>query len=184
MRIIAGVARGTILECPDTARPTADRVKEGMFSAVEFIIPAARCLDLCAGSGALGAEALSRGAGLCVFVEQSRTACETIKQNLKKAGLFEKARVLAIGAEAFCETSTDKYDIIFFDPPYEDPIRQKLPAKLCRMLNEEGQIFIESNQKEIELPPELVLKKSYRYGKVFVFRAIKERKIGDCNLSR
>ena len=96
MRVISGTARGTRLAAlpgEEITRPTVDRVKEGMFSAVQFLLAGARVLDLFAGSGQLGIEALSRGAARCVFIDSSREACAVVRQNLKAAGLFEKASV-------------------------------------------------------------------------------------------
>ena len=96
MRVIAGTARGKNLQAlpgEDVTRPTINRVKEAMFSSVQFLVPGARVLDLFAGSGQLGIEALSRGAARCVFIDSSREACAVVRQNLKAAGLFEKASV-------------------------------------------------------------------------------------------
>lgn len=88
MRVISGSARGTKLAAlpgEDITRPTVDRVKEGMFSALQFILPGAKVLDLFAGSGQLGIEALSRGAASCVFVDQDRGAVRIVEQNCKAA---------------------------------------------------------------------------------------------------
>ena len=90
MRVISGSARGTKLAAlpgEDITRPTVDRVKEGMFSALQFILPGAKVLDLFAGSGQLGIEALSRGAASCVFVDQDRGAVRIVEQNCKAAGV-------------------------------------------------------------------------------------------------
>ena len=104
MRVISGTARGTRLAAlpgEEITRPTVDRVKEGMFSAVQFLLAGARVLDLFAGSGQLGIEALSRGAARCVFIDSSREACAVVRQNLKAAGLFEKASVAETAAEMY-----------------------------------------------------------------------------------
>ena len=96
MRIIAGISHGTRLETlegGDVTRPTAERVKEGIFSSVQFMLEKARVLDLFAGSGQLGIEALSRGAEKCVFIDESRDACEVVRRNLKAAGFFKNAVV-------------------------------------------------------------------------------------------
>ena len=88
MRIIAGTARGTALKTlpgTDVTRPTVARVKEGMFSAVQFLVPGARVLDAFAGSGQLGLEALSRGAASCVFLDESRAACAVVRENAAAA---------------------------------------------------------------------------------------------------
>ena len=104
MRIIAGEARGTALKTlpgTDVTRPTVARVKEGMFSAVQFLLPGARVLDAFAGSGQLGLEALSRGAASCVFLDESRAACAVVRENAAAARLAAKARVLQTSAGAY-----------------------------------------------------------------------------------
>ena len=94
MRVIAGTARGVRLRTlpgTDVTRPTVDRVKEGMFSALQFLLPGARVLDLFAGSGQLGIEALSRGAASCVFIDENRAAVRIVQDNLRAAGLSARA---------------------------------------------------------------------------------------------
>lgn len=93
MRVISGTARGTRLAAlpgEEITRPTVDRVKEGMFSAVQFLLAGARVLDLFAGSGQLGIEALSRGAARCVFIDSSREACAVVRQNLRPPACLKK----------------------------------------------------------------------------------------------
>ena len=104
MRVIAGTARGTKLTAlpgEDVTRPTIDRVKEAMFSSLQFSLPGARVLDLFGGSGQLGIEALSRGAEHCTFVEQDRAAAAVIIANCKAARVFKQARVQLGQAELF-----------------------------------------------------------------------------------
>ena len=106
MRVIAGTARGKNLAAlpgEDVTRPTINRVKEAMFSSVQFLLPGARVLDLFAGSGQLGIEALSRGAKFAVFVDASREAQEVIRANLQSTGLAQKSRVAAMDALGFFE---------------------------------------------------------------------------------
>ena len=105
MRVIAGEARGRRLEAlpgTDVTRPTLDQVKEAMFSIVQFDLPGARVLDLYAGSGQLGIEALSRGAARCVFLDENRDAVNIVMKNCKNCGVFDRSRV-NIG-EAACWT--------------------------------------------------------------------------------
>ena len=121
MRVIAGSARGVKLATlpgGDVTRPTQDRVKEGMFSAVQFLLEGARVLDLFAGSGQLGIEALSRGAARCVFIDENRAACAVVRQNLKAAGLYEKASVAESSAERYLAACRESFDLILLDPPY------------------------------------------------------------------
>ena len=96
MRVIAGEARGRRLEAlpgTDITRPTLDQVKEAMFSIVQFDLPGARVLDLYAGSGQLGIEALSRGAARCVFLDENREAVNIVMKNCKNCGVFDRSRV-------------------------------------------------------------------------------------------
>lgn len=122
MRVIAGLAGGRPLHVPRTdLRPTMDRVKVAIFSSLGDKIPGARVLDLFAGTGALGIEALSRGAALAVFVEKEPRAVETIRRNLEKTGLDAQADVRALDIFSFLDRRGDArqtFDIIFADPPY------------------------------------------------------------------
>ena len=93
MRVIAGDARGRRLPGTDITRPTLDQVKEAMFSIVQFDLPGARVLDLYAGSGQLGIEALSRGAARCVFLDENREAVNIVMKNCKTCGVFDRSRV-------------------------------------------------------------------------------------------
>jgi 16S rRNA (guanine966-N2)-methyltransferase len=121
VRIISGKWRGRRIVAPDggAVRPTGDRVRESWMSIVHQLLPDARVLDLCAGSGALGLEALSRGAASCDFVEQAASSLAAIKDNLEKLGGHPSARLHREDAVRFVEgLSADAYDIAFADPPY------------------------------------------------------------------
>ena len=122
MRIITGSARGIQLQTleGETTRPTADRAKEALFSMIQFDIEGRRCLDLFAGSGQLGLEALSRGAEYCVFTDEAREAVDIVLTNAKKTKLFDKCRISASGFEQFLKSAAgrEKFDLIFLDPPY------------------------------------------------------------------
>ena len=111
MRVITGTARGVVLKTPDgmNTRPTSDRVKEAMFSIIQFDIPGAKVLDLFGGTGQLGIEALSRGA-----------AGSLIKENLRRTKLGEKASVLRSDYMSYLKRCKEKFDIIFLDPPYAE----------------------------------------------------------------
>ncbi len=179
MRVISGSARGRklrTLEGLDT-RPTADRVKEGLFSALHFRLPAARVLDLFAGSGQLGIEALSRGADHCLFVDSSRQCTDVITENLKACGFFKKSRVVCMDVFSFLVAKGDKFDIIVLDPPYrmEDPTA--LAAAAAGRLADGGALAFESS---VDNPPAqevdgLRLYRRYRYGKTFVTVYEKDR---------
>ncbi len=119
MRIIAGSAGGLRLQTPKTSiRPTADRVREALFSMLGDVVIDARVLDLFAGSGSLGIEALSRGAKRATFVEQSRESCQVIRGNLEKASLDGAARVISQDVARYLRGTSDQFDLIFADPPY------------------------------------------------------------------
>lgn len=126
MRVIAGSARGARLKVPagDAVRPTGDRERERLFAVIEPWLREADCLDLFAGSGALGIEALSRGARSCVFVERARRACEAVRTNLERTGLSGRAELLAASASsalARLGARGRRFDVVFLDPPYDRP---------------------------------------------------------------
>jgi len=122
MRIITGSARGIVLETLPglETRPTADRVKEALFSMIQFDIEGRRVLDLFAGSGQLGLEALSRGAAGATFIDSSREAVDVILRNAAKTKLKERCRVAVYDFSSYLKNGKfdEKYDIIFLDPPY------------------------------------------------------------------
>ena len=156
MRVIAGSAGGIRLAVPKSGvRPTMDRVKAAMFSSLGEAIIGARVLDLFAGSGALGIEALSRGAASAMFVEDDRQSAEAIEKNLAKTKL--KARVRQQDVFDFLRQRTDaeKFQIIFADPPYEKTKRGESPAEkllndetLPQLLEPEGNFVLEKRPGE------------------------------------
>ena len=122
MRIITGSARGALIETleGENTRPTAERAKEALFSMLQFELEGRNILDLFAGSGQLGLEALSRGAASCTFTDSAREAVDIVIKNAKNAKLFDRARVSCVDYKAFLKSASgkDNYDIIFLDPPY------------------------------------------------------------------
>lgn len=122
MRVITGSARGTKLDAleGEITRPTTDKVKEAVFSMIQFDIEGRAVLDLFAGSGQLALEALSRGAARATLIDQSRDAVAIITANAKKTHLYEKCRISAADYTSFIRGAAgrDKYDIVFLDPPY------------------------------------------------------------------
>ena len=122
MRVITGTARGVPLKAPrgmDT-RPTMDQVKEGIFSAIQFEVEGRTALDLFAGSGQLGIEALSRGAAHCTFVDKGREPVSVIRENLKKTRLEERAEVVQADYSSYLKTCRRQFDLILLDPPYAE----------------------------------------------------------------
>lgn len=142
MKIITGTAKGMILETleGEATRPTSQRVKEAVFSMLQFDIESACVLDLFAGSGQLGLEALSRGAKKAVFCDASRDATDIIIKNAKKAKLFDKCRVSTCDYNQMLGgvAGKEKFDIVFIDPPYSMKITSKILNKLydLDLLNE------------------------------------------------
>ena len=122
MRVISGKARGVNLKTPagTATRPTADRVKEAVFSIIQFDLPGATVLDLFGGTGQLGIEALSRGAKNAVFVDERDDACKLIRENLKRTKLEGEGRIIRSDYSAFLKSTSQKFDIIFLDPPYAE----------------------------------------------------------------
>ena len=173
MRVITGTARGRRLrelEGMET-RPTTDRVKEGLFSALQLDIEGRRVLDLFAGTGQLGIECLSRGAAAAVFVERRPDAVKLIRENLRTTELQDRARVVAGEAMAFLE-GREKFDLVFLDPPYQSGLLEEALDRLTRfdILNPHGIIVAEhpADRRLPPLPPPYRLRRTYRYGKIAV----------------
>ena len=125
MRVIAGTAKGRTLDAPrgGATRPATDRVRETLFAILEPILEDTRVLDLFAGAGTLGIEALSRGAASVTFVERSAEAVKTLRKNLKATGFDSRSDVVAANVLAFLEQSiAGPYDVVFCDPPFADVV--------------------------------------------------------------
>ncbi len=122
LRIITGTAKGKKIETllGEATRPTSERIKEAVFSSIQFDIENRRVLDLFAGSGQLGLEALSRGAASASFVDSEREAIDIVKKNARTTGFFDKCRYIVSDWRNFIRKSSgkDKYDLVFIDPPY------------------------------------------------------------------
>ena len=169
MRIIAGSNKGARIFAPkgDDTRPTGDRAREAAFNLIGPVDGAA-VLDLFAGSGAMGLEALSRGAASAVFVESDRDACRTIDRNLDKlrltgARVVQQDAVRALAAEA---AAGRRYDLVLVDPPYEmfSSLQNGLSKYLPAVLAKDGLVVVETGARgEPELPP-LSKRTSRRYG--------------------
>lgn len=147
-RVISGSARGHSLKTleGDSTRPTSDRAKEAIFSSLGQLVYDARVLDLCAGSGQLGIEALSRSAEFAIFVEQNRKAVQVIRENLEKTKLTSKAEVLHMPVEkALPRLEARSFDLIFLDPPYKEAstlLRQEAVA-ISNLLKLDGMLIVE-----------------------------------------
>ncbi|MBQ0110350.1 MAG: 16S rRNA (guanine(966)-N(2))-methyltransferase RsmD [Oscillospiraceae bacterium] len=178
MRIITGCAKGKRLITPDglDTRPTTDRVKEGLFSAINFYLYDANVLDLFAGSGQLGLESLSRGAKKCTFVDKDARALNAVKTNIANCGFADKSRVVNTEALTFLQSANEKFDIIFLDPPYERFKNSDLLSKVSEVLSDSGLVVCENNDESLLPDSTDYFKycKKYRYGKIFV--AVYKRK--------
>ena len=171
MRIIAGKARGLHLDTRsgEDTRPTADRVKEALFSMLTPYLNGARVLDLFAGSGALGLEAVSRGAKACDFVEISSAAANIVLQNTKKAGFEDVCRLHRMDFQAFLKHVEESYDLIFLDPPYRSGFYENALSliKERNLLAEEGRIVAEWDQDKPDFSA-FYEEKERRYGRVHI----------------
>ena len=174
MRVITGSARGrrlNELKGYDT-RPTTDKVKEGIFSAIQFEVEGARVLDLFAGTGQLGIEALSRGAASAVFVDQRTDAVKLIRENLALTKLAENAQVVCGESMAYLNGLRQPFDLILLDPPYEGDLLERAIAHIARFdsLARDG-IMIAERPVDKELPALAApyrVAREYRYGKIKV----------------
>ncbi len=169
MRVITGTCRGRKLLEPAgmDVRPTTDQVKEALFNIIQFDIEGRRALDLFAGTGQLGIEALSRGAAECVFVDSARDSVRLVQENLKRCGL--SARVLQCDALGYLKTR-EKFDLVFLDPPYGTGLDAGAmeAVKEFDILSKGGIMICESRPEAVlpEFPAEYGSTRTYRYGKI------------------
>lgn len=172
MRVIGGRYRGRRLGAPAglEVRPTSDRLRETLFNILAPRISGSRFLDLCAGTGAVGIEALSRGAHRVVFIDRSRRAASAIEANLKSIGVEEGASVLAREAEAALKRlaqGSERFDVIFFDPPYASELYPRVMGMLGegRLLSDDAVVVVEHRAKSKPEP---------RYGRLSLYRELKQ----------
>lgn len=172
MRVITGKARGTTLKTLEgvSVRPTTDRVKEAVFSIIQFEIEGRRVLDLFAGSGQLGIEALSRGAESAVFVDADKNSVRVVKENLSKTKLEQFASVAQTDSLAFLSMTDRVFDIAFLDPPYGTGLLQKALDKVGDRMAQGGLVICEHPFGETlaDEPNGLTKQKEYKYGKTAV----------------
>lgn len=167
MRVVAGEARGRRLEAPDTAdtRPTSDRVREAIFNSLASMdaLDDAKVLDLFAGSGALGIEALSRYAAHCTFIERARPALDAIRANLEVTGLSDRADVVVADAMTFVTRgSAGDFDLVLADPPYDF-------SQWAELLNGITSALVVAESNRPVAPPEgWKAVREKRYGKTWV----------------
>ena len=179
MRIIAGTARRRVLETlpgDDVTRPTGERVKEGLFSAIQFELDGRHVLDLFCGSGQLALEALSRGAESAVMIDDNVSAVEVIKTNAKNTGLMKQCRMSRMDYSEYLKSAAakgEKFDLVFLDPPYAKDVKDEVLKKVARagILAPGAIVVCESDVDrfaENEAVYGLNFRRKYRYGRVFI----------------
>ncbi|MGD9563329.1 MAG: 16S rRNA (guanine(966)-N(2))-methyltransferase RsmD [Pyrinomonadaceae bacterium] len=169
MRVIAGQYRGRVLKSPaDTrTRPTSDRLRETLFNVLApRIDESTRFLDLCAGTGAIGIEAISRGAGFSTFVDKSRRACALIEDNLEHLDIPEEAtEIVCLPAETFAGRDHESgWDIVYFDPPYDldySAVLYEFGSEESKLLNDDGVLVIEHHSK-VPMPDAVGIMRRWR----------------------
>ena len=174
MRVITGKARGIQLKTPDgmLTRPTADRVKEALFSIINFDVPGAKVLDLFGGTGQLGIEALSRGAESAVFVDSREESCKLIRENLRRTKLEQNAKVIRSDYLDYLNRCRETFNIILLDPPYAEVYLENALKRITEIdiLQSDG-IIITERPLGKELPWDFegfTRSKDYKYGKVLL----------------
>ena len=171
MRIITGKKRGLRLETleGEETRPTADRVKEALFSMLTPSVPGAVVLDLFAGSGALGLECVSRGAKRCDLVEHSPKAAKVVRKNVEKAHFVEECRIYEMDFRQFLQRAAEPYDLIFLDPPYRSGFYEEALRLIVerRLLSPGGVIVAEWDEEKPDFAP-FFEERERRYGRVHV----------------
>lgn len=180
MRVITGTARGRRLATLDglDTRPTADRVKQSLFNILQQEIEGRTVLDLFAGSGQLGIEALSRGAAHCLFVDQNKDAAEIVRRNLRDTHLADKAQVLCAAADAALARTGESFDLAFLDPPYAAGMLPALLPAVCRVMKPHGVIVCETDAPTVlpECVGEWAVARHESYGRaqLWFYRLAKE----------
>lgn len=171
LRIVGGSWRGRKLSFPDVhgLRPTSDRIRETVFNWLQFYIGDSRCLDLFAGSGALGLEAASRGAARVDLVEADTSAYRQLQQS-KQVLAADNCQLFHTQAQTFLQTASDKYDIVFVDPPYQADLWSEVAKALVdkSLLNDGARIYLEYPRQQVmpELPESWILIKDKKAGDV------------------
>ena len=174
MRVVSGRAKGTVLRTPDgmSTRPTTDRVKEAMFSIIQFDLPGAIVLDLFGGTGQLGIEALSRGASKAVFVDQQSSACNLIRENLRRTKFLENASVIQSDYLRFLQSCHQKFNVILLDPPYTEVFLENSIKMITEIdILQTNGIIVTERPLEKELPwvfSGYSRSRDYKYGKTLL----------------
>lgn len=170
MRVITGKMRGMRLQTLDgeAVRPTSEKTKEAIFSAIQFDIEGRRVLDLFAGSGQLGIEAISRGAQKAVFIDASQESIDVIKNNIKKTGIESQVVVCKTDFLSFIKGTKEVFDICFIDPPYNKGYLQTALNEISSIMSDYGIIVCEHASDEVlpEKFDKFSIYRQYKYGKL------------------
>lgn len=170
MRVITGTARGVQLKTPEgmQTRPTSDRVKEALFSIIQFDVPGKRVLDLFGGTGQLGIEALSRGAKSAVFVDAGDKACNLIRENLRRCKMDNNTQIIRGDYLQYLQTCHDRFGLVFLDPPYAEVFLENALKKITEIdILESGGIIVAERPAGKDLSwdfPGFTRSKDYKYG--------------------
>lgn len=173
LKIITGTAKGKILKTleGEATRPTSERIKEAVFSSIQFDIESRRVLDIFAGCGQLGLEALSRGAESCMFIDSSREAMDVVKANVKATGFEKQCKYLVSDARNYIRKASGReiFDLVFIDPPYALECSSDIMKRLCEggMLADGAIVVCESGTETVnpDAFPHFEVTKSRQYGK-------------------
>ena len=174
MRVIAGTAKGIQLKTPEgmQTRPTTDRVKEALFSIIQFDLPGAKVLDLFGGTGQLGIEAISRGASSAVFVDSRREACQLIRTNLEKTHFEKQGCVVQSDYMEFLNRAKETFGVILLDPPYAEIYLENALKRITEIdILQSGGIIVAERPLGKELPWEFdgyTRSRDYKYGKILL----------------
>ena len=177
MKVISGTLKGRNIEGYniDGTRPTMDRVKESLFASIQDYIKDSVVLDLFAGSGGLGIEAISNGSKLCYFIDNNNEVIKVLNKNITNLNIKDNSRVILSDWKKFlneCSNNNLKFDLIFVDPPYAYDVYEKILEKVTNLnlLNDNGLIILEhSNLKLKEKYNNLTLYKEKKYGNKSVY---------------
>ena len=174
MRVITGKARGVQLKTPQgqQTRPTSDRVKEALFSIIQFDVPGACVLDLFGGTGQLGIEALSRGARSAVFVDAGEAACKLIRENLARTKMENQATVIHSDYLQFLKSTRASFDLIFLDPPYAEVFLENALNLITEIdILQSGGIIVTERPVTKDMPYEFAgytRSRDYKYGQTLI----------------
>lgn len=187
MRIVAGIAKGHRLKAPRSTatRPTQDKVREALFSRIFQLIPDARVLELFAGSGGIGLEAISRGAQKVVMVDSSHAAQSTMRDNAKSTKLADRCSIVGTTVDSFLRSNRAQFDVVIADPPYHreetsvDMVKDLLEGEqLSNALVDDGLLVLETHANyRLDLPPAWRLHDDRTYGKSRLWYLYKQPKI-------